>query len=350
MKRPASEEDPLACAGCGVASPEGKRHLSCPLCEELQFPTIQFCSMNCPANPWPGHWIWHDEQNAGAVQDDDADETLQQQAQEQSGTSGEHSTAQPPHTNMPAPHAEASPEENKPSTAILMPSVSTSTSETTAVMVQNPLLAQPLPAIAVTQVMAQPPPRATSTATSDVTAMAQPVKIVMAQPLPRSTADPLPPSPQPPPPQQELAPFYLSTTRAPTAIAPAQSVQSIFMTHVMCDFTPRRPSVLPTNKWTTVEQLFDRLQLHAPREVWQLGPIPLRQLITEWYKDHPAFESLPFNSWGKLLKDMNPQAHPRSLVFAFCFEYTPGAVHRAGGSCTPPAHLTHQTSGCGAAS
>ena len=68
-----------------------------------------------------------------------AAKALQQQAQEQSGTSGEHSTAQPPHTNMPAPHAEASPEENKPSTAILMPSVSTSASETTAVMVQNPL-------------------------------------------------------------------------------------------------------------------------------------------------------------------------------------------------------------------
>ena len=104
-----------------------------------------------------------------------AAKALQQQAQEQSGTSGEHSTAQPPHTNMPAPHAEASPEENKPSTAILMPSVSTSASETTAVMVQNPLLAQPLLAITVTQVMAQPPPRATSTATSHVTVMAQPV-------------------------------------------------------------------------------------------------------------------------------------------------------------------------------
>jgi len=227
-----------------------------------------------------------------------AAKALQQQAQEQSGTSGEHSTAQPPHTNMPAPHAEASPEENKPSTAILMPSVSTSASETTAVMVQNPLrskmrapsapaprspcskkaprinsyaefcreqrpllptslrnaerervlgqrwrtlseferanwrssvpvLAQPLPAITVTQVMAQPPPRATSTATSDVTAMAQPVKIVMAQPLPRSTPDPLPPSPQPPPQQQQLAPFYLSTTRTPTQ-SPAQSLQSIY--------------------------------------------------------------------------------------------------------------------------
>jgi hypothetical protein len=332
MTRPASEKDPLACAGCGVAPPEGKRHMSCPLCEDLQFPTIHFCSMNCPANPWPGHWIWHDEQNTGAVQDD-ADETLQQQqAQEQSGTSGEHSTAQQPHMNMPAPHAEASPEESKPSTAMLMPSVSTSTSEATTVMVQTPLLAQPLPAITVTQVMAQPPPRATSRATSDVTVMAQPVKTVMAQPLPRSTADPhLLPSPHEPRPQeQQLAPFYPSTTRTPTAIAPAsrltsaQSVQPIFMTHVMCDFTPRRPSMLPTWKWATLEQLLDRLQLHAPREVWQLGPNSLRQLITEWYKDHPAFKNLPYTSWGKRLKDMNPHAHPRSLVFKFSFEYTPG--------------------------
>jgi hypothetical protein len=341
MKRAASEEDSLACAGCGVAPPEGKRHMSCPLCEDLQFPMIHFCSMNCPANPWPGHWIWHDEQNAGAVQvQDDADETLQQQqAQEQSGTSGEHSTAQQPHMNMPAPHAEASPEENKPSTTMPMPSVSISTSEAT-VMVQTPLLAQPLPAITVTQVMAQPPPRATSTATSHVTVMAQPVKTVMAQPLPRSTADPLPPSPQPPP-QQQLAPFYSSTT--PSGLTLAQSVKSVFMTHVMCDFTPRRPSALPKRKWTTLEQLLDRLQLHAPREVLQLGPNPLRQLITEWYKDHPAFKSLPFTSWGKLLKDMSPQARPRSLVFTFCFEYTPGAA--PGGSSTPPAHLTHQTSG-----
>jgi hypothetical protein len=161
MKRPASEKDPLACAGCGVAPPEGKRHMSCPLCEDLQFPMIHFCSMNCPANPWPGHWIWHDEQmNAGAVQDDGTDETLQhqqamQQAQEQPGTSGEH-------MNMPAPHAEARPAENRPSTAMLMPSpsVSTSTSEIPTVMVQTPLLVQPLRAITVTQVIAQPPPRA----------------------------------------------------------------------------------------------------------------------------------------------------------------------------------------------
>ena len=96
------------------------------------------------------------------------------------------------------------------------------------------------------------------------------------------------------------------------------------MTHVMCDFTPRRPSALPTWKWATLEQLLDRLQLHAPREVWQLGPNSLRQLITEWYKDHPAFTGLPFTSWGKRLKDMDPQAHPRSLVFKFSFEYTPG--------------------------
>ena len=321
MKRPASEEDPLACAGCGVLPPEGKRHQSCPLCEDLKFPTIYFCSMNCPANPWPGHWIWHDEQNASAVapvQDNEANETLQQQAQELPGTSGEHSTAQQPHMSMPTPPTEAT-------TAMLMPSVSTRTSEAT-VMAQTPVLAQPLPNLTSATVMAQPPPRATSTTTSEVAVMAQPVRTVMAQPLPRSTSDPLPLSPQPPPPPQQLAPFYPSTTAiaSPSSGTSTQSVQSIFMTHVMCDFTPRRPSALPTWKWATLEQLLDRLQLHAPREVWQLGPNSLRQLITEWYKDHPAFTGLPFTSWGKRLKDMDPQAHPRSLVFKFSFEYTPG--------------------------
>ena len=336
MKRSASEEDPLACAGCGVAPPEGKRHQSCPLCEDLQFPTIYFCSMNCPANPWPGHWIWHDEQNAGIVQDDDADETLQQQQTEESpGTSGEHSTAQPPQMNMSTPPAEASPEQ-KLSTAMLMPSVSTPTSEAT-VMAQTPVMAQPLPTLTSVTVVAQSSPRATSTATSDVTVMAQPVVTVMAQPHSRSSSDPLPSSPQPPP-QQQLMPFYPSTSASASASGTStQSVQSIFMTHVMCDFTPRRPSVLPTWKWATLEQLLDRLQLHAPREVWQLGPNSLRQLITEWYKDHPAFSGLAFTSWGKRLKDMDPQAHPRSLVFKFSFEYTPGGQSQPGQSGPPGA-------------
>ena len=95
------------------------------------------------------------------------------------------------------------------------------------------------------------------------------------------------------------------------------------MTRVMCDFTPKPPSALPTWKWATLEQLLDRLQLHVPWEMAQLRPDTLRQYITEWYKDHPAFAGLPFTAWGKRLKDMDPAAHPRSLVFKFSFEYTP---------------------------
>ena len=127
----------------------------------------------------------------------------------------------------------------------------------------------------------------------------------------------------------EGEPFYPSTTATGAACtssgsASTQTIQSIFMTRVMCDFTPRRPRSLPTWKWASLEQqLVDRLQLHAPREVWQLGPNSLRQLITEWYKEHPAFAGLPYSAWGKRLKDMDPQAHPRSLVFKFSFEYTP---------------------------
>ena len=214
-------------------------------------------------------------------------QTLQpQQAPEAPGTSAGSSTAEQPHT---------SPTEQQ-STATLMPP----RTYADALMAQNPVLAQP-------------------------------VRTVVAQPLPPSTAQrPLgPPSSQPPPElmMPSMSPFYPSTTATGAACtsgnASTQTLQSIFMTRVMCDFTPRRPSSLPTWKWATLEQLLDRLALHSPREVFQLGPNSLRQLITEWYKDHPAFAGLPYTAWGKRLKDMDPAAHPRSLVFKFSFEYTP---------------------------
>ena len=282
---------------------------------------------------------------------DDAEQTLaEQQPPVTPGTSaGPSTTTQQPHT---------SPTEQL-STATLMPPAS--------VMAQTPVLAQPLPALAVhaqqplmatstaTYSTASSYPRdlsptatstapistapisiatsteITSTATSGATVMAQLVRTIVAQPLAPSPAHrPLgPPLPQPPPElmMPSMSPFYPSTTDTSAAStsgnASSQFIQSIFMTRVMCDFTPKPPSALPTWKWATLEQLLDRLQLHVPWEMAQLRPDTLRQYITEWYKDHPAFASLPFTAWGKRLKDMDPAAHPRSLVFKFSFEYTP---------------------------
>ena len=377
---------------------------------------MSFCSLACPAHPWPLptalarrrrraflELTLKARRYAGAVLDDTEQTLEEQQSPEAPGTSaGPSTTQQQPHTSPT--------EQLSRTTATLMPPAS--------VMAQTPVLAQPLPALAV---HAQPPRMATSaatstatsstapistaqplpalavhaqqplmatstatsstassyprelsptatstapistapistatststasstapistansteitsTATSGATVMAQLVRTVVAQPLAPSPAHrPLgPPSPQPAPPElmmPSMSPFYPSTTdtgAAPTSgNASSQSIQSIFMTRVMCDFTPRRPFALPTWKWATLEQLLDRLQLHVPREVVpQLVPNTLRQYITEWYKDHPAFAGLPFTAWGKRLKDMDPAAHPRSLVFKFSFEYTP---------------------------
>jgi len=109
-------------------------------------------------------------------------------------------------------------------------------------------------------------------------------------------------------------------------LVPSSSLKEIFTTHVMRDFTPRAPKAFHTLKWATLEELILRLQQHAPAEVARLGPQNLRQLITEWYKDHPTFAGLSFSEWGKRLKDMHPHAHPRSLTYKFSFEFTPGGV------------------------
>ena len=105
-------------------------------------------------------------------------------------------------------------------------------------------------------------------------------------------------------------------------------MKDVFTTKVMCDYTPRHPKELPTSRWATLEELVSQLQQHAPAEVTKLGHQNLRQMITEWYKHHPAFENLPFSAWGKRLKNNAPQAHARSLTFKFCFEHTPGGLGR----------------------
>ena len=104
------------------------------------------------------------------------------------------------------------------------------------------------------------------------------------------------------------------------------SLKEIFTMHVAPDFTPRVPKAFHMLKWATLEELILRLEQHAPAEVARLGPHNLRQLITEWYKDHPAFAGLCFSEWGKRLKDLHPHAHPRSLTYKFSLEFTPGGV------------------------
>ena len=109
----------------------------------------------------------------------------------------------------------------------------------------------------------------------------------------------------------------------PLLVPSSLSLREIFDMYVMCDFTPRNPRKFHTLKWATLEQLMLLLQPYAPSEVARFGPQNLRQLITEWYKEHPAFAGLSFSEWAKRLKDLHPLAHPRSLTYKFCFEFTP---------------------------
>ena len=116
----------------------------------------------------------------------------------------------------------------------------------------------------------------------------------------------------------------------PLLVPSSLSLREIFAMHVMCDFTPRNPRNFHTLKWATLEQLILLLQPYAPTEVARFGPQNLRQLITEWYKEHPAFAGLSFSEWAKRLKDLHPLAHPRSLTYKFCFEFTPRGRREAG--------------------
>ena len=75
-----------------------------------------------------------------------------------------------------------------------------------------------------------------------------------------------------------------------------------FAQHVMCRYTPKRPSEFQLSLWVSSRRLINLLQPHAPTEVLQLGPQKLTQLIIEWYKDHPAYKDLAFSSWCRHLR------------------------------------------------
>ena len=107
------------------------------------------------------------------------------------------------------------------------------------------------------------------------------------------------------------------------SVSALSDLREKFVTHVMCDYTPRPPRLLPMKQWVSYERLVRQLQPHAPAEVAQLGNIRLKQLITDWFTNDPAFVGLPFSAWCKLLKDKDPQDGPRRQIHKFSFEYTP---------------------------
>ena len=98
-----------------------------------------------------------------------------------------------------------------------------------------------------------------------------------------------------------------SMIRAPVG----SSLKETFVKHVMSRFTPMRPSQFQMSLWVSVGRLIDLLQPHAPKEVEELGDKKLTQLITEWYKDDPAYRSLPYRSWCKNLKERSYRINPR---------------------------------------
>ena len=116
-----------------------------------------------------------------------------------------------------------------------------------------------------------------------------------------------------------------------TGTTPPGTLQERFAKHVMCGFTPRRPCELPMSNWVSCDELVGLLQPHAPAEVRDLGTDNLKQLITEWYQDHPAYADLPFSAWCKKLKDNTRRSDPRqarrsrSNHFKFSFQCTPCA-------------------------
>ena len=118
-----------------------------------------------------------------------------------------------------------------------------------------------------------------------------------------------------------------SSISPPRAQEPQQTVislQEAFATYVMCDFTPRSPSVLPMMRWVSVDRLLRHLRPHAPIEVFaHLTPDKLKHLITGWFQDHHVYAGLSFNEWCKRLKDRSdPLALPRSQAVHFPFEHT----------------------------
>jgi hypothetical protein len=112
-----------------------------------------------------------------------------------------------------------------------------------------------------------------------------------------------------------------------------ESLQELFETRVMSNYTPRDPKLLPLSAWVSIERLMSELRQHAPAEVDRLGEKGIKQMITGSQMDHPAFASLPFSAWCKKLKDDRPQAHYRAQVMKFPFAHTPQKYTELSGTC-----------------
>ena len=89
--------------------------------------------------------------------------------------------------------------------------------------------------------------------------------------------------------------------------------------HVICNYTPRAPGELPMKHWVSCAQLLRQLHPHT------LSEDRIKQLITNHFKDHPAFAGHAFTAWSKSLKDYDAPAggSDRKTVMKFSLEYTP---------------------------
>ena len=92
--------------------------------------------------------------------------------------------------------------------------------------------------------------------------------------------------------------------------------------HVICNYTPRAPGELPKKRWVSCAQLLRQLYPHT------LSEDQVKRLITNHFKDHPAFAGHAFNAWNKSLKDYDAPAggrdrSDRKTVMKFSLEYTP---------------------------
>ena len=72
------------------------------------------------------------------------------------------------------------------------------------------------------------------------------------------------------------------------------------------------------SRWVSFNTLYRLFKPHNREDVWLMGPGNLKQLITKWYKDHPAFAGLKQSEWCMRLND-RPSGHI-SMVYKFCLE------------------------------
>ena len=75
----------------------------------------------------------------------------------------------------------------------------------------------------------------------------------------------------------------------------------------------------------------------APMDVWLMGPGNLKQMITEWYKAHPAFAGTSSVEWCKRVKNTDPQdgSGQHCHCYKFCFEHTPNGAPAPNGRNSP---------------